>query len=108
VVHTRIGNLDLDHAALEGLAIESQSLLKTLDIAELDISETLGSLHIPVLDYADAHNLASFEELGHRVDRGVVRKVSEMGSVGRLVGKRRRNALTNGVAYKVPESAGDR
>ena len=96
VVHTRIGNLDLDHAPLERLAIQSESLLQSFEVGELDIAETLGALELSVLNDTDAGDIAALEELGHCLDGGIVREVSKMGSVRRLIRESLRGALANG------------
>lgn len=84
---TRIGHLDLDHAALEGLAIQSKSLLEAFELGELDVAKALGTLHLAVFNDADADNLTALKEFGDGLDGRIVGKVTEMGGERRLVGK---------------------
>ena len=94
-VLTRIGNLDADAPALEGLTIQSQGLDKTVAISELCIGEALGPLLLAVLDDADAEDVASLEELGNRLLSGFVREVAEMEGVRGLVGDLLRQVLAD-------------
>lgn len=70
--HTRIGNLNFDHAALKRLAIKGQGLLQAVKVAELDISKALGALQLAVFDNSDADNVAAVKEVGHRLVGGII------------------------------------
>lgn len=83
---TRIGDLNSDVASLEGLAIQSQSLLEALDILEFSVGETLRAHEFPVLDDTDAAQIAALEELANCLVRSLVREVAQVSSVRRLGG----------------------
>lgn len=106
-VRTRIGDLDLDHATLEGFSIKSKSLLEALDIAKLDISEALGALHLTVLNDADGGDVTALEELGDSLGSGIVGEVAKVGGVGRSVGDLLREAIALANRVACLASAGD-
>lgn len=93
--HTRISNLNFDHSAIEGLSIKSQGFLEGFNINKLNVSESLGALHLAVLDETNADNLAAFEEIGDALIGCVIGQVAKVGSVRGLVGKRLREVLTD-------------
>lgn len=100
---TRIGDLDSDDTALERLAVQSQSLLQALEVLELGVGETFGTLLLAVLDDADVDNVASLKELGDGLDGGIVGKVAQVSGKGGLVGERLGEVLADGgVAAVVP------
>lgn len=70
--HTRIGNLNFDHAALKGLPIKGQGLFQAVKVAELDIAKALGALQFAILDNSDADNVAAVKEVGHRFVGGII------------------------------------
>lgn len=70
--HTRIGDLNFDHAALKRLPIKGQGLLQAVKVAELDISKALGALQLAVFDNSDADNVAAVKEVGHRLVGGII------------------------------------
>ena len=51
--HTRIRNLDLDHASLEALSVQVQGLPEAISRSKLDIAESLGTHQLAVLN--DTH-----------------------------------------------------
>ena len=85
--HTRVGNLDLNHAALEGFSIQSQGLPEAVGIGKLNITKALRTLHLAVLNDANAGNIAAFEELSHRLHRGIVGEVAQVSSIRGLLGE---------------------
>jgi hypothetical protein len=97
---TRIGNLDLDHASLERLVVQSQGLLQPLHVGKLNIAKTLGALHLAVLDDSDAGNIAALKELGDGLHGRIVGEIAEVGGVGRSTGDLLRGGLANGVAWE--------
>lgn len=84
-LRTRIRDLDLDHTILERLAIQSEGLLQTLRVDKLNITKAPGTLHLAILDDANADNLAAFEELGYGLIRSIIGEVAEMRSVRGLI-----------------------
>lgn len=84
IVRTWIGDTDADIAALKALSLKLKRLFQTVDGGKLGIPETLGTHFSPVLDYANADDLAAGEEVGHGFLCRVVGEVAEVGSVGRL------------------------
>lgn len=70
--HTRIGDLNFDHAALKGLPIKGQGLFQAVKVAELDISKALGALQLAVFDNSDANNVTAVKEVGHRFVSGII------------------------------------
>lgn len=93
---TRISNLDSDDTALERLAVQSQSLLQALEVLELGVGETLGTLLLAVLDDADVNNVASLKELGDGLDGGIVGQVAQVSGKRGLVGERLGEVLADG------------
>jgi len=92
----RISNLNLDHSSVERLSIKSQGLLESFDVAKLDISETLGALHLAVFNEADADDLTALKEFGDALTGSFIGKVSEVCSKRRSVRECLRKILTDG------------
>lgn len=96
--HTGIGHFDLDHTTIKGFSIEFQSLLQTLNVAELNISEALGTHHLPIFNNSDADNVAAIKKASHGLACGIIGQVAQVSSIGRLIGYRAGDEFTNRIA----------
>lgn len=68
-------------------------------MSKLNVSEALGALELAVFDDTDTSDVTSLEKFSHGLARGVVREITQVGGVGRLVGERLREvALANRVS----------
>lgn len=95
--HTWICNADSDVTSLKLRAIESQSLLQSIQSTKLRIAKPLG-LHLKlVFDDSDICAFAVSEKIGDIANSGVERQVSQMDGIRWFIGQWK--FLTDGVSY---------
>lgn len=96
--HTRLRNPNLDVPVQERLAVHAKSLLETVDVGELGISEALRALGLTIFDQSNACDVAALEEVGDVLGHDIVGQVAEMRQVGAVLGDRQNGLFTSGVS----------
>lgn len=94
---TRVGDANSDVAALELLAVKVESLLQTIEIGKLGVSESFGAVFDSVLDDADTGDSTVGKEIGDGFLSGLVGQVAKVSSVGRSRGKLSRERIARSV-----------
>jgi hypothetical protein len=86
-IRTRICNADFDIAAIEWSSVQFQSSLKSIEGAELDITEAFRAVVNLVLDNTDASHLASVEEVFDIYRAGIEWQIAKMSCIRGFCGK---------------------